>query len=42
MAKQEEYKDSLLNFDLKSFLEEHSSISLPSLKSLFPARYKLR
>lgn len=41
MVKQEEYKDSLLNFDLKSFLELQSSTGLPSLKKLYPDRYRL-
>jgi hypothetical protein len=41
MAKQEEYKDSLLNFDLKSFLEEHSSTNTIKLRKKFPLHYRL-
>ena len=41
MIQPEEYKDSLINFDLKSFLEEHSSGNILSLRKSFPVHYRL-
>ncbi len=36
-----EYKDNLLNFDLKSFLEEYTEKDVFRLKDLYPDDYKL-
>src|SRR5688572_28699960 len=36
-----EYKDSLLNFDLKSFLEKYTEKDIFRLSDLYPELYKL-
>jgi hypothetical protein len=41
VIQQEEYKDSLINFDLKSFLEEHWSTGIITLRKAFPLHYRL-
>lgn len=41
VIQQEEYKDSLINFDLKSFLEEHRSTGIITLRKAFPLHYRL-